>query len=109
MLFDLFITVLISTFVISIIVYFRVKHLLRELYPDKHDAIFSRSIVDHSIGASISFVRFTFNESEWSPISDPLVLRWLRINKIIATIYYGIGAFAILTILYLIAHELFFQ
>ena len=106
MLFDLFVILLIGTFAISIIVYFRVKYLLRKLYPEKHDAIFAKSIVDHSIGSSISFVRFTFKESEWDPISDPLVLRWLRINKILATIYYGIGVFAILSILYSIAREL---
>ena len=108
MLLELFITLLISTFAISIIVYFRVKYLLRKLYPEKHDAIFAKNIMEHSVGSSMSFARFTFKESEWRPISNPLVLRWLRINKIVAAIYYGIGIFAILRILYAVAYELLF-
>lgn len=96
----------ISVFITGILILFRVKFLLKKYYPVKHDELFGKNIIDHSVSTSIRFIRFSLIKNEWGIIDNNKLLFWLRIYRVVAMIFYGIGVCGLIYMLFIIAIEL---
>lgn len=98
--------IFVGLFVLGVLLFFRVKFLLKKLYPEIHNKLFSKNLASHSVDTSFKFVRFSLRKSEWKNITNTKLLLWLEIYRVIAVIYYGIGIFAVLYTLFVIIQHL---
>jgi len=97
-----------TLFAVGVLIYFRIRFLLKIHNPETYQIFFGKSIIDRSMNDSFSFVKFSLFGSNWSQIKNKKLIFWLKIYRIISIIYYAIGVFAFLYILYSIVKILIY-
>lgn len=75
----------------GLLIYFKVRSMMKKLYPSLHSEIFGKSWQDHSIKTSTNWASFSMRPSKWSQISDPSLLFWLKASFIDGVLFYGYG------------------
>lgn len=80
-----------TLWILNLLSYIYVKKLLKSTYPEIHDEIYAKSILEHSVKHSTRFIRFSFGGKQWNDISDSKVIFWLNINRVLnCAIYFGV-------------------
>lgn len=87
-------------FVIGVFSYFRVRFLIKKLYPKLHSRLFSKKLIEHSVGSSINFISFSMKKRKWSDITDSSLLFWLQLHRVILISFYSITVVAVLYAIY---------
>jgi len=98
MLFEMFTVFL----VIDVIVYFRIRFLLKSFYPEKYIQVFKKKSSEDEFNMSIKFLKFSIFRSQWEGVSNEKVIFWLHFNRIFSIGFYFVIVSIIIYFLWMV-------
>lgn len=96
----------VGIFVAGVLVFFRVKYLIKKYYPSKHDDIFGKSLFEYSASNSMKIISFSLSKKNWRFIREPEILFWLKLYRGISLIFYSIIVLAVVYMIVVVVIEI---
>jgi hypothetical protein len=83
-------TIYFGCFFVCAFILFRVKYLVKKIYPKQHDEIYGRTLIEYSPAHAIKIIRFSLFKKEWLFVTDQTLVFWLHMYRAVSLIFYGI-------------------
>jgi len=74
---------------LNVLIYFGVKQIIKKRYIDIYNEFYGGGFFDNSISSSLRSVKFTLNKNMWKDISDPFVIKSLKVERFFLILFYG--------------------
>ena len=85
-----------SLWLINVVIHFSVRKIIKNRSMNTYKRFYSKSFLDNSIHKSLVSAKFSLNSKMWKDISDPLVIKCLKIQRTFTLLFY---AYVFITIL----------
>lgn len=86
---SIYVQVYFSLFLLNVLIHFGVKQIIKKKYIDIYNEFYGEGFFDSSISSSLRSVKFTLNKNIWKDISDPFVIKSLKVQKFFLILFYG--------------------
>ena len=80
---DIVITIYLAHWLILAALYVYIRKKMKHLYPARHELIFGKSWMSHSVYNSIRFVKFALKKEQWTQIENTNLLNVLNVHRYI--------------------------
>ena len=75
------IVVFLGSWLTGVVLHIAIKRRLKALYPNIHNQLYAKSIIEHNAAKSIKYQKFVLRSSKWSEIDDEKLILWLKLSR----------------------------